>query len=521
LLIACANVANLFIVRGEHRALDLAVRRALGASRRLLIRVQMAEALVIAGLAGMLAVVLAWASVPLFLAVAPADVPRLDDVAIGGSTLLFALGTAAFAALTCGLGPAVRASAPGPLRLRRGTRGSTRRGHWTRDALVVGQTALALVLLIGSGLLVRSFAALRSVDPGYETEDIFTFQIAPEAEDLVDGPSFARFHLDFMDRVAALPGVESVGVVEHVPLNEGVSSARFLTEATTADPEGGALVYFNFAGGDFFATMDIGVLQGRAFVRSDHVSEHGNVLVSRSAAELLWPGEEAVGQRVRRRDWEEWETVVGVVEDVLQYGFRDEPQPMIYFPLVGPTPDRYAISSPAYVVKTAQAEALAPVIRGMVREVAPGAPMYRTFTMAELAADSMVRLSFTTLTLGVASVLALILGAIGLFGVLSYVVAQRTREIGLRMALGAEAGRVRRMVVGQGARVVVLGALIGIGGALASTRLLGRLLFGVSALDTGTFVGMTGAMLMVGLLASYLPARRASSVDPIVSLRSE
>ena len=219
LLVACANVANLFMVRAESRQRDLAVRRAIGARRGQLVRSQMAEAVLLAGLAATLAVFLAWVGVPILLHAAPANLPRLDAVSLNASTLLFA-------ALVCGLGPAVRSSAPSLARLREGFRSSTRRRTWGRDALVVAQTAMALVLLVGPGLLVRSFAALRSVDPGYDTADIFTFQTEPEG-DRSGARWFAQFHLNLMDRVAAIPGVESVGMVLNVPLNEGVGEAPF------------------------------------------------------------------------------------------------------------------------------------------------------------------------------------------------------------------------------------------------------------------------------------------------------
>jgi predicted permease len=521
LLIACANVANLVAVRSEHRQRDLAVRRALGADRGQLVRTQLAEALVLAGCAGALAIVLAWVTIPLFIRAAPTDVPRLTEAALSGSTILFTVGLSVFAALLCGLVPALRSSTNDLTRLREGGRGSTRRRTWGRDALVVGQTALALVLLIGSGLLVRSFIELRSVDPGYDTEDVFTFQIAPEGDDLRDAESYARFHMDFMERLAALPGVASVGIVENVPLNEGVASGRFLTEATASDVDGGTLLGYTWAAGDYFGTMGIDVLEGRPFERADQTSGLGSVVVSRAAADLLWPGQDAIGRRVKLREAEPWEMVVGVVEDVMQYGFRNEPQPLVYYPLVGQGPGSRVVSSPAYVVKTGRADDIAGEIRALAREVAPTAPMYRVFTMAGLAAQSMGRLSFTMLTLGIASMLALVLGAVGLFGVLSFVVAQRTQEIGVRMALGAEARRVHRMVVAQGARVVILGVLIGLGVAIGTTRVLGSLLFGVEASDAGTFVGMSVTMVLVGLLASYLPARRASSVDPIESLKGE
>jgi predicted permease len=521
LLIACANVANLFMVRAEGRQRDLAVRRAIGAARGQLIRSQMAEAVVVAVAAGLVAVALAWAGLPALLRMAPQDIPRLDEVHLNAATLLFTLGIALLAALACGLVPAVRASAPDLTRLREGGRGATRRRGWARDGLVVAQTALALVLLIGSGLLVRSFRALRQVNPGYSTENIFTFQIAPSEVKLTDGPSFARFDLQFMDRLRALPGVETVGLVENIPLNEGTANARIRTEEMASDPDGGPLLNVTFEAGDYFKAMGIDVLAGRALETNDHMAGLQNVVISRTAANVLWPGKDPIGRRLQLQSFKSWETVVGVVEDVMQYGFRDTPQALVYFPLVGPDPQSWAISSPAYVLKTRRAETIAPEVRALVREVAPSAPMYRVYTMAGLARDSMIQLSFTLLTLGIVSALALILGAVGLYGVLSYVVAQRTREIGVRMALGAEARRVRRMVVAQGARVVGLGVVIGVVVALAFTRALGSLLFGVKTVDALTFVGMSASMVAIGLLASYVPARRASRVDPIESLRGD
>ena len=521
LLIACANVANLFMVRAEGRQRDLAIRRAIGAARVRLIQSQMAEAVVVALLAGALAIALAAMTLPAFLRAAPRGIPRLDEVGLDATTLLFALIVALLAAVACGLVPAVRASAPDLNRLREGGRGATRRSTLARDGLVVAQTALALVLLISSGLLVRSFKSLHSVDPGYDTEDIFTFQIAPDGANLVDGPSFARFALDFMDQLAALPGVERVGLVENIPLNEGTAIVPFTPEEKAGNPDGIQRLNYTYAAGDYFKAMGIAMLSGRSFEKEDHLEARRNVVISRAAANLLWPGQDPIGRRVQRQGLESWETVIGVVEDVMQNDFRETPQPLVYFPLVGPTPLSWVISSPAYVLKTSRAETIAPEVRALVRSVAPRAPMYRDFTMAELASDSMVQLSFTMLTLGIASTLALILGAVGLYGVLSYVVAQRTREIGVRMALGAEASRVRRMVVAQGARVVVIGVLIGIAVAVASTRTLESLLFGVKALDIATFVGMSASMIAIGLLASYLPARRASRVDPIESLRGD
>jgi predicted permease len=522
LLIACANVANLFMVRAEGRRRDLAVRRAIGASRAELVRLQLVEAGFVAMLAGVVAVVLSAATLPVFLRAAPAGIPRLATVSLDATTLLAAFVLVVLVALACGAVPALHASAPDLTRLREGTRGSTGRRHIGRDMLVVGQTALALVLLIGSALLVQSFQRLRNVDPGYDTADLYTFQFAPEQARLSDGPSWGRFHLEFMDRLRALPGVTGVGVVNNVPLDEGTGAGRFLTDGMAPD-SGGALIDQNFAGGDYFQVMGIDLLRGRPFTNDEAVTPNTSVVMSRSAAEKLWPDRDPIGQRVRLASGQlqQWFTVVGVVQDVKQLDWRSAGSAAIYYPLTGPTPRSWSLGSPAYVVKSPRAASLGNEVRELVRQVAPEAPVYRDFTMEFLAQRSMVQLTFTMLTLGVVSALAMLLGAVGLYGVLSYVVAERTREIGVRMALGATASAVRRMVVSQGARVVLVGAAVGLAVALASTRLLTTLLFEVEAVNAAVFAVMTLAMIAIGLLATYLPARRASSVDPAISLRTD
>ncbi len=522
LLIACANVANLLLVRIDGRHREMAMRRALGATRGELMRTQIAELFVVAISAGVAAIVLAAISLPALLRAVPSGVPRLDQVGLDVSTVLFTLAIAIVSALLCGFLPALRGSTPNLARLREGGRGMTRQRHWLRDGLVIGQTALALVLLIGSGLLVRSAYALWHTSPGYNTEDIFTFQFAPDRPTLKDANSFAQFDLAFLDRLAALPGVQSVGLVENVPLNEATRSMRIRTEGSNVDGAEGLLLNFNYSAGDYFRTMQIALLEGRAFTADDHGNSRGNVILSRSAAERLFPGQEALGRRIQREDQTAWENVVGVVDDVMQGGFRDTPQPAVYFPLVDTTADGGStISSPAYVIKTERAETIAAEVRALVREVAPEAPMYRVYTLSGLAKDSMAQLSFTLLTLGITAGLSLLLGAIGLYGVLSYIVNERTREIGVRMALGARASQVRALVVAHGSRMVGIGVVIGIVAALMFTRALGSLLFGVQSVDPMTFATMSVAMIGVGLLASYLPARHASNLDPIEALRRE
>jgi predicted permease len=523
LLIACANVANLFTVRAEGRRGDLDVRQALGAGRGGLVRGQMAEAILLAALGGAGGVILARLVLPLLVALAPENVPNLDLIGLSATALAFAAGVSILTACAFGLAPAVRFSSPrlvGGLRQSGGVRGGR---SWGRDALVLVQTASALVLLVGAGLLLRSFWTLSRVDPGFDTQDIFTFQVAPARDEVNDGPSYARFHQEFMERVAALPGVESVGLANTIPLDEGAGTSRFHTEATLLSGEEPPPTNYTMVGGEYFETMGIALERGRTLDRSDHVLGAHNAVVSSAAAEQFWPAEEPLGRQFRlTSDTTAWMTVVGVVEDIFLRDFRqDAPDPMVYLPMVGPQPRTWAVGSPAYVVKSSRADVLAPDVRALMREHVPESPMYRVFTLEALADRSMAQLSFTMMMLAIASGLALVLGAVGLYGVLSYVVSNRAPEIAVRMALGAEAQRVQRMVVLQGARITAAGVAVGLVAALALTRVLDSLLFGVGSLDVPTFVAMSAVMIAVALLASYVPARRASSVDPMRSLRVE
>jgi hypothetical protein len=275
-------------------------------------------------------------SLPAFIRAAPQGIPRLEDVRLNASTILFTLGATILAAIACGLLPAIRASAPDFARLRESSRGATRGRNWTRDGLVVGQTALALVLLIGSGLLVRSFTALRNVDPGYDMENVFTFQFAPDDPNLRDGPAFARYHQAMMDRLRALPEVETVGLVENMPLNESTVSSRFIPEEQAGNPDAGAVLNATFAAGDYHKAMGIKLKAGRVLEPSDQELNRGNVVISEAAAKTLWPGGDVIGRRMRSNvDTSMWLTVVGVVNDVKQDNIRDTPQSLVYIPHVG------------------------------------------------------------------------------------------------------------------------------------------------------------------------------------------
>ncbi len=522
-LIACANVASLFTVRSENRRQDLAVRSALGARRGDLVRSQLAEALLLAALGGAAGALIGWGGVPLLVRAAPdavaggfggAPIPGLATARLDLIALLFTVGLSFVAACAFGLLPALRFSGARLGSLKDAGRGIVA-GNLTRDALVVIQTAAALVLLVGAALLMRSFWQLSNVDAGYDTRNIFTFQIAAGGPELNDRAAMSRFQYTFMDRLKGLPGVESVGYVTTLPLDEGAGTQNLTTPRLQASGTEAPLVRFAGAGGVYFQTMGIALVRGRHFERMEEEQGLPFVIISQSAANLLYPGEDPIGKQVRpAAGGEQWFSIIGVVEDILIDDLRrTTPEPMVYLPAVS--------GSPAYVIKSARADQLEPEVRAIIREVLPNSPMYRIFTMERLAANAIASLSFTMLLVGIAAVLALVLGAVGLYGVLSYRVTKRAQEIGVRMALGAEAKSVRRMFVWEGGRVALIGIVVGLAAAVALTKYVQTLLFNVGRFDAVAFAGTAAVMFVVALLASYIPALRASRVDPIIALRAE
>ena len=524
-LIACANVANLFTVRAENRRRDLVVRRALGAGRGDLVRSQVAEALLLAAAGGAAGALIAWAGVPALVRAAPdavaggfggAPIPGLANAGLNLTALLFTAGISVLAACAFGVLPAFHFSGARLGSLQQVGRGIVGRRSFTRDALVVVQTASALVLLVGSALLMRSFWQLSNVNAGYDTKGIFTFQIAPNRPELKDRTSISQFQYAFMDRLKALPGVESVGFITTLPLDEGAGSQNITTPKIMASGAEAPLVRVAGAGGAYFQTMGIELKHGRYFERVEEERGIQNVIISEAAASMLFPGEDPLQKQVRpaTATGDTWFTVIGVVEDVLVDDLRRKsPEPMVYLPGVSP--------SPAYVLKSTRANQLEPEVRTVIREMIPESPMYRIFTMERLAANAMAGLSFTMLMVSIAAGLALLLGAVGLYGVLSYRAAKRAQEIGLRMALGAEAKTVRRMFVWQGAQVALLGVVVGALAAVGLTTYIQTMLFDVGRFDFTAFAGMSAVMVAVALLASYIPALRASRVNPVIALRSE
>ena len=527
LLIACANVANLFLVRAESRQRDMAVRAAMGAGRRTLVRAHLAEALVLAALGGVAGALLASVGVPLLTANAPGSIPRIGEVDLDAGVLAFTGFLSIASALLFGLAAALRYSSPALLAsLRSAGRGAIggQHRHFGRNALVIAQTGLALVLLVGSGLLVRSFGELVRTDPGFDASGRLTFQTALQPESYPDAQRMAAFHIALLERLSALPGVHRVGAVAQLPIAENVSGTGFSFDDPTASPEDTpSLMYFTYASHGYFEAMGIELLAGRTFVRSDHEDDRGHAIISRSLAERVWPGEDPIGRRLRFTGTTEgWETVVGVVEDVRDQDLREAPRGLIYLPLVGrDLSQSWSVPSPAYVVHADDPTALVAAVRAEVRRADGSLPVYAVQTLDDVVAESVEQLSFTMLALGVSALMALLLGAVGLYGVLSYLVSQRTQEIGVRLALGAEAAQVRRMVVGHGAKLAAGGLLGGLVVAGGLTRVLQGLLYGTEPLDPTTFTAMSALLLTVGLLASWVPARRASTVDPVESMRAE
>ena len=529
LLIACGNVANLSLVRAEARQREIAVRIALGSSRAALIRKLLAEAAVLSAIGTALGVGLSAVAVPMLLRLAPDTIPRLDEVSVNGTVLLFAVVAAIVSAVIFGLAPAVRYSRPDVIAsLRHGGRGATDHPsrYRGRNLLVIAQTAMALVLLIGSGLLARSFMRLMSAEQGFTAGNVLTFRVAVPQTTYPKAPEVARFTQQLVDRLAALPSVEAAGATTELPVVGGTSGTAFEIEGRpVAAGHLPPIIHMLTVSPGYFGTLRIALLRGADFNTSDLREDVRTVLVNKAAADQYWPGQEAIGRRLRGvgRDANgqpmPWFQVKGIVASVRHEGLREAPRPLIYFPVnAGRTDPPRAFS---YVLRGPNVHAQADSVRQAVWSINPDLPVASVQTMDQAVQQSMTQFSFTMLTLGIAAAIALALGAIGLYGVLSYAVSLRTREIGVRIALGAAPARVKWGVMLNAARITVIGLVIGALGAAGVTRFLQGLLYETQPLDVSTFLGMSGLLFLVGLVASYLPARKAASVSPIEAMRVE
>ena len=526
LLSACANVANLFLVRAEGRQKELAIRAAMGAGRSEVAQTFLAESLVLGIAGGVLGMGIAWGGVQLLLTQGPQDLPRIGEVGMTLPVLGFAGGISVLAGLFLGAIPMSRYAGKGFAGiLRDGSRGSTdsRSRHRARNLLVMTQLAMALVLLVGSGLMYRSFMALQRIDLGFEPENVLTVGLS--VGDGMQRLDAANFYQSVIDRASALPGVAVAGFSGNVPLrgtNSNGGSYR-IEDTPRADDAIPPVALYRSMGPGYMESVGMRLVEGRTMTRSDWESGIPVIWVNEQMRDQQLGGQ-ALGRRIRWEDSDDYAEIVGVFEDTREFGVTDENRAFALLPMVTGEWATPSIQGGFLTLKLNEGADVASIVSS-AREIVLGlnasVPVTATQMLEEVVAESMSSRSITMALLGIATALALFLGTIGLFGVISYVVSQRTREIGVRMALGAESRSVTAMVVRQGAGVVLGGILLGLVGAFGLTRVLGSLLYDVSATDPVTFVLAPLLLVAVSLLATWLPARKASKVDPLKALRAE
>ena len=524
LLIACANVGNLLLARASARQAELALRQALGAGRARLVRQLLTESVLLAVVGGALGLLLAvWGKNALVAAMAEA-LPRAAEIKLDARVMIFALTVTMLSGLLFGLAPAWQAARidfnetlkQGAQRLFSGSR------QRLRGALAVAQIALALVLLIGAGLLLRSFAQLTQVNPGFNPAQVLTADLALPSTRYGDAPKQAAFYQQLTERLQTLPGVESVGLVSALPLSGRNGDRNFTHEGIPPDQQRQRPpnADYRHCSPAYFQTIGIPLKRGRAFTAQDQPGALPVAIVNETLARRLWPHEEAVGKRLALLSGhgvDPWLTIVGVVGDVKHRGLDQGVKPMIYVPHAQ-TPT----GTMTLVLRAAgEPAALSAALREVVKTLDADLPLYHLRTLEQLRADSLTSQRFSLWLLGLFAAVALALAALGVYGVLAYAVNQRTRELGIRMALGAQANDVLGLVLRQGLRLIAWGVAIGLLAALALTRLMKALLFNVSPTDPLTFALVVLALASIALLACWIPARRATLVEPMTALRSE
>jgi putative ABC transport system permease protein len=525
LLIACANVANLLLSRAAAREKEIALRTALGAHRLRIVRQLLTESVLLAVLGSLLGLVFAWWGIKALVAISPRDLVNLQGVGLNFTVLAWTLAVSLLTGIVFGLAPALEATR---LDLNdalkeggKGAGGQSARSRGLRSVLVVAEVALALVLLASAGLLLKSFVRLQKIDTGFNTENVLTMVVRLPDGKYKKDPQIVAFFRQATERISALPGVRSVGMVNFLPLYGGLGSATgFTVEGRPAPPPGqepGTNVRVTDPG--YFSAMGIPLLRGRNFTDFEASEARHVILISESMARQHFAGEDPLGKRitVEMANKPVPTEIIGIVGDVRYDSLTDEAEPTVYFPH-----PELPYEFMTLVIRTAgDPEEMAPAVRGELRAIDPDQPVSDVRTMNQVMADTVGRARFNTLLLGLFAGLATLLAAVGIFGVMSYSVTLRTREIGLRMALGAQPGRVLMLVLKQGLLLTLIGIVIGLAGALALTRVMSSLLFGVGATDPTTFAAIVLLLAFVSLIACYIPARRATRVDPLIALRYE
>ena len=520
LLIACVNVANLLLARSAAREVEIAVRDALGASRMRLVRQLVTESLLLAVLGGGASLPLAFWIVALLGTFAPVDLPRLDEVGIDAGVLTFTLVVSVATGVLFGAAPMWRLSRldlHDPLKQGARTSGGLVKS-WTRQVLVVAEVALTLVLLVGAGLLIRSFISVVRVDPGFNPDHVLTLQISLPSGEYSEAAQRAAFYDQLFESLDALPDVQTAGASTRLPLGSGVTTSLEIEERPLAAADRPQLQTRRATPG-YFPAMGIPLRRGRTFTRTDTVSAPLVALINEAADRRFWPGQDPIGTRVQfsGADADTWWTIVGVVGDVRHFGLDAAPRAEVYTPFAQGPP-----SSPFVAIRAlSDPMGIVPAVRTVIRNLDSEVTIQDVTTLERSIGNSLAPRRFNLWLIGLFAALSLILAAVGLYGVMSYAVSQRTREIGIRMALGARSGDAFKLIVGQGMALTAIGLTVGLAASFALTRVMVSLLFGVSATDSLTFAAMAGLLAVVALAACYIPARRATRVDPVVALRYE
>lgn len=529
LLIACANVANLLLARATARQREIAIRAALGAGRMRIVRQLLAESVLLSLLGGAFGALLAVWSVHLLAALAPATLPRVTEIGLDRWVLGFTLLLSVLTGLLFGLAPALQVSRPDLNEsLKEGARGSASGGPQraaVRRVLVITEIALSFVLLVSAALLIKSISRLTDVNPGFDPRPLLTANVSlPRTPGANEGSAEdvrkANYFLTAVQqRIGSLPGVGAVGVINDLPVSgSGSVNGDFNIEGRPKFKSGEAPVAeFRWITPDYFRAIGIPLLRGRVFNDQDGPISPVNILVNEALARQFFPDQDCIGQRLEVLDDRPHE-IIGVVGNARQWGLDRPPDPEIYFSYSQMVDGG---ETTLVVRTTGDPAALAEAVRRAAREVNRDAPVYKITPMTQVMADSTAQRRFNTILMTAFAGVALVLASVGLYGVISYSVAQRSHEIGIRMALGAQTGDVLRMMLWQGARLALAGVMVGLAASLLFTRLLSGLLYGVSATDAVTFTGTAVALTGVALLACYIPARRATKVEPVVALRSE
>jgi putative ABC transport system permease protein len=521
LFIACVNVTNLLLARATSRQKEMAIRATLGASRGRLVIQALVESLILFLASGAGGLLLAILGKDLMVAFIPGSIPRIDEIAIDRSVLGFTFLVSLLTGIISGLIPASQSSRIELTEaLKEGGRGAMgRQGRrFIRGLLVVSEVAFALVLLIGAGLMIRSFSHLQRVDLGFDANNLLTLQVLPAGQKYPDDPRLVAFYQRLIERIGSLPGARSVGATSSLPLTGKDETIRFEIEGQTNRPgEMSDIASYREISPDYFRVMNIPLIQGRFFTDRDESGKPGVVIINDSLARRLFPAGNPVGQRLVFGHTREAREIVGVVGNVRHLGPSAEARAEVYWPYL-----QNARWSMFIVVRaTSDPLNLIAALRQAVRAIDQELPIFSVRTMEERVANSVAQPRFGMLLLSLFAGSALVLAASGIYGVISHSVSQRVHEVGVRMALGAQAKDILKLVVGEGMALTLIGIAIGLAGAFALTRLMSGLLYGVSATDTATFLFISLSLAGVALLACYIPARRLMSVDPMVALRHE